>query len=262
MKVSCDITLALGRPPQAFNLSAQFASSADRVVLFGPSGAGKSLTLQAIAGLVRPDAGRIVLGERVLFDSEAGIDLPARERRVGYLFQEHALFPHLSVARNIAFGLLPALPWRMPASASAKVARVMEQLGLQGLAARRPHELSGGQRQRVALARALVCEPDVLLLDEPFAALDPALRASVRSELEGIRQRFGVPMLLISHDLDDVRELADTLALFEPGRVADVAHAQPGDPGALLALARASIAPVQPQPQPIPRAAEGREATA
>ncbi len=258
MKISVDVTLALGRAPQAFKLAAQFASSAARTVLFGPSGAGKSLTLQAIAGLVRPDAGRIVLGERVLFDSAAGIDLPARARRVGYLFQEHALFPHLSVARNIAFGLLPALPWRMPASASVRVARVMEQLALHGLAERRPHELSGGQRQRVALARALVCEPDVLLLDEPFAALDPALRASVRSELEGIRQRFDVPMVLISHDLDDVRDLADTLVLFEPGRVAAVAHAQPGDAGALLALARASIAPVNP----IPHAGEGRSSTA
>ena len=258
MKIAVDITLALGRAPQAFGLSAQFASSTARAVLFGPSGAGKSLTLQAIAGLVRPDAGRIVLGERVLFDSAAGIDLPARARRVGYLFQEHALFPHLNVARNIAFGLLPALPWRTPASASVKVARVMQQLALHGLAERRPHELSGGQRQRVALARALVCEPDVLLLDEPFAALDPALRASVRSELEGIRQRFGVPMLLISHDLDDVRDLADTLVLFEPGRVAAVAHAPPADRGALLALARASIAPVNPMPD----AAEGRQATA
>ena len=261
MKVSVDITLALGRAAQAFDLSAQFASDAARVVLFGPSGAGKTLTLQAIAGLVRPDAGRIVLGERVLFDSAAGIDVPARARRVGYLFQEHALFPHLSVARNIAFGLLPALPWRMPATTSAKVARVMNQLALHGLAERRPHELSGGQRQRVALARALVCEPDVLLLDEPFAALDPALRASVRSELEGIRQRFGVPMVLISHDLDDVRDLADTLVLFEPGRVAAVAHARAGDPAALLAQARAAIAHAT-RTTPITHAREGRQPTA
>ena len=270
MKISVDITLALGRAPQAFNLAAQFESGSARVVMFGPSGAGKSLTLQAIAGLVRPDAGRIALGGRVLFDSAAGIDLPARERRIGYLFQEHALFPHLSVARNIAFGLLPSLPWRMPASIAMKVERVMQQLDLQGLGERRPHELSGGQRQRVALARALLREPDVLLLDEPFAALDPSLRSRVRAELEGIRQRFAVPMVLITHDLDDVRDLADTLVLFEPGRVAAVAHAHadphphphahphphphphPGDPNALLALARASIT----------HAAEGHRATA
>ena len=241
MKISVDITLALGKGAQGFQLAARFASNVPRVVLFGPSGAGKSLTLLAIAGLVRPDAGRIVLGDRVLFDSAAGIDLPARERRIGYLFQEHALFPHLSVQRNIAFGLLPALPWRIGAEAMAKVERVMQQLDLQGLATRRPHELSGGQRQRVALARALVREPELLLLDEPFAALDPALRGRVRSELETTRQRFGVPMVLISHDLDDVRDLADTLVLYEPGRVAAVAQADARDPGALAARARASI---------------------
>ena len=261
MKVDVDITLTLGRGAQAFSLAARFESNAARVVLFGPSGAGKSLTLQAIAGLVRPGAGRIALGGRVLFDSAQGIDLPARERRIGYLFQEHALFPHLSVARNIAFGLLPTLPWRMRTEVVAQVERLMHQLDLTGLAERRPHELSGGQRQRVALARALLREPDVLLLDEPFAALDPSLRARVRSELEGIRQRFGVPMVLISHDLDDVRDLADTLVLFEPGRVAAVAHARAGDPAALLAQARAAIAHAT-RTTPITHARAGRQPTA
>ena len=241
MKISVDITLALGRGAQGFELAARFTSNVPRVVMFGPSGAGKSLTLLAMAGLVRPDAGRIVLGDRVLFDSAAGIDLPARERRIGYLFQEQALFPHLSVLRNIAFGLLPALPWRIGAEVMAKVERVMQQLDLQGLAARRPHELSGGQRQRVALARALLREPELLLLDEPFAALDPALRGRVRSELEATRQRFGVPMVLISHDLDDVSDLADTLVLYAPGRVLAVAEADARAPGALAARARASI---------------------
>ena len=241
MKLNVKIHLTLGRAPRRFALAAGFATEAQRVVLFGPSGAGKSLTLQAMAGLRRPDAGRIAIGDRVLFDSEAGIDLPARERRIGYLFQEHALFPHMSVARNVAFGLTPTMPWRLKADVASQVERMLERLDLHGLGQRLPHELSGGQRQRVALARALVRQPDVLLLDEPFAALDPALRGRVRHELEEIRARFGVPMVLISHDLDDVRELADALVLFDAGRVAAVAHAEPQRPDALPALATAAI---------------------
>ena len=224
MKLEVDIELTLGTGARRFELSARFESALERVVLFGPSGVGKSVTLQAIAGLLRPERGRIVLGGRVLFDRARGIDLPARERRVGYLFQEPALFPHMSVARNVAFGLLPTLPGRIDAATRVRVDRVLHALEIAPLAARAPHELSGGQRQRVALARALVREPEVLLLDEPFSALDAVLRERVRDELEVIRARFGVPMVLISHDVDDVRRCADTLVLYAPGRVVQVAH--------------------------------------
>ena len=240
MKLDVDIQIRLGQGARRFDLHARFDSAHDRVVLFGPSGVGKSVTLQAIAGLIRPQAGRITLGDRVLFDSERRIDLPARERRIGYLFQDHALFPHMSVARNIAFGLMPTLPGRVDAGTLRQVERVMDALDIAGLGARRPDELSGGQRQRVALARALVREPDVLLLDEPFSALDTALRQRVRGELEAIRRRFGVPMVLISHDAQDVAQFADTLVLFATGRVARVAHR--GEGAALDDVAAASLA--------------------
>ena len=249
MRLAVDIEVSLGqgtRGARRFELRARFESTQQRTVLFGPSGVGKSVTLQAIAGLLRPRAGRIAIGERVLFDSAQGIDLPARARRIGYLFQDHALFPHMNVTRNIAFGLMPTLPRRIDAATLAKVERVMAALDIAALGPHRPDELSGGQRQRVALARALVREPDVLLLDEPFSSLDAALRGRVRAELEEVRARFGVPMVLISHDLDDVSAFADTLVLYAPGRVAQVAHRGDANALALVELAAASIAAAAP----------------
>jgi molybdate transport system ATP-binding protein len=192
------------------------------VVLFGPSGAGKTLTLQAIAGLVRPQAGVVRVGDRVLFDSSRGIDLPARERKVGYLFQDYALFPHCTVEQNVAIGLGRWWRPRLSAEQRAAVSGVLETLGLQDLASSYPAALSGGQRQRVALARALVREPDVLLLDEPFAALDRPLRARMRENLRSLQRDFGVPVVLITHDPEDVEALADTLVVFEQGAVRKV----------------------------------------
>jgi molybdate transport system ATP-binding protein len=241
MRLEVDIRISVAAPQRRFELHAAFESSRDRVVLFGPSGAGKSLTLQAIAGLLRPRSGRIALAGRVLYDSDAGIDLPARSRRVGYLFQDGALFPHLNVERNIGFGLAPTLSSRLAPAAARQVEAMMVALDIEPLRASRPDELSGGQRQRVALARALVREPDVLLLDEPFSALDITLRDKVRVELAQLRDRIGVPMALVSHDLDDVRLFADTLVVFEPGRVAQVAHRSQTDIATLIALAQASM---------------------
>ena len=239
MKLDVDVRITLGEGARRFDLRACFASAQARLVLFGPSGAGKSVTLQMLAGLLRPDAGRIVLDGRVLFDSQARIDVPARERRIGYLFQDYALFPHLNVERNIAFGLMPLLARRIDAATRERVDSMMQALDISALGKRLTHELSGGQRQRVALARALVREPDVLLLDEPFSALDTSLRARVRAELEDIRRRFEVPMVLISHDLDDAQHFADTLVVFEPGCVTDVVH---GAPGVAAALSKARAA--------------------
>ncbi len=240
MRLDVNIRVTAGRGADRFELHAQFTTARDRSLLFGPSGAGKTLTLLAIAGLLHPDSGRIVVGDRVLFDHAAGIDLPARDRRIGYLFQDGALFPHLSVAANVGFGLLPTFGRRLSAVDQAAVDEVLRKLEIEGLRQRFPHELSGGQRQRVAMARALVREPALLLLDEPFAALDGALRARVRDELEDIRRRFDVPMLLISHDPDDVRRLADALVLYAPGRVMQVVErCEPeGSPAAAIEVER------------------------
>jgi molybdate transport system ATP-binding protein len=201
-----------------FELDIDFRSNATRLVLFGPSGAGKSLTLRAVAGLLRPDQGRIALDGEALFDSQAGIDMPAGERGLGFLFQEYALFPHLTVRQNIAFGLDNG--WRNPRRRidSPVVDRWLETLELRSLGERYPDELSGGQRQRTALARTLAAGPRALLLDEPFAALDTALRAKLREELRDLQARLALPMLLITHDEADVAAFADEVVHVEAGR--------------------------------------------
>jgi molybdate transport system ATP-binding protein len=201
-----------------FELEVAFSSDATRLVLFGPSGAGKTLTLKAVAGLLRPDQGRIALEGKALFDSQAGIDVPAGDRSLGYLFQEYALFPHLTVRQNVAFGLDKG--WRNPRrrAVSAAVDRWLETLEISSLGDRYPDELSGGQRQRTALARTLAGEPRALLLDEPFAALDTALRAKLRDELRDLQARLALPMLLITHDEADVEAFADEVVVLEAGR--------------------------------------------
>lgn len=183
--------------------------------LFGPSGAGKTLTLRCVAGLSRPHRGRIVLDGRVLFDRDARLDVPPRERKVGYLFQQYALFPHLTVENNIAYGIR-ALD---KAQRTERVKALLDLVGMKGFETRRPSELSGGQQQRVALARALATEPRLLLLDEPFAAVDMRVRKRLRTELRRIHEVTGTPMLLVTHDLAEVRQLSDTLVLIEDGRV-------------------------------------------
>ncbi len=204
-----------------FELDVAFASDATRLVLFGPSGAGKSLTLKAIAGLLRPDSGRIAFAGDALFDSRAGIDLPAGERHFGYLFQEYALFPHLTVRQNIAFGLDKGLLNPRRRVASAAVDRWLEALELTSLDDRYPDQLSGGQRQRTALARTLAAEPRALLLDEPFAALDTPLRLKMRDELRELQARLALPMLLITHDEADIEAFADEVVYLDAGLRSD-----------------------------------------
>jgi len=202
-----------------FALDIAFDSDSRRIALFGPSGAGKSLTLRAIAGLLMPDSGRIVLNGRTLFDAEAGINVRPQERRVAYLFQEYALFPHLTVAQNIAFGLSKG--WRNPRRRSThpEAERWIDAFGLREIVGNYPAEISGGQKQRVALARALVARPDIVLLDEPFSALDPALRARMREELRALQASLDVPMLVISHDPADVEALGDHVLEIRDGRI-------------------------------------------
>ncbi|HEX7810429.1 MAG TPA: ATP-binding cassette domain-containing protein [Burkholderiales bacterium] len=219
MRIDVDIRKTLRSNGREFVLDAKFICEDDRSVVFGPSGAGKSITLRAIAGLETPDHGRIAIAGKVLFDSSLGIDVPARDRSVAYLFQDYALFPHLSVVENIGFGLKPWWQRGLSADVMRRVDELLELFELRGLGRAFPVELSGGQRQRVALARALIRHPDVLLLDEPFAALDPLLRERMRDELLKTRSLFKVPMLVITHDPDDVAVLAESLVVMEQGRV-------------------------------------------
>ncbi len=184
--------------------------------LLGASGCGKSMTLRCIAGILRPDRGRIVLNGRVLFDSERHIHLPPQQRRVGYLFQNYALFPNMTVEQNIACGLHGQ--WDRAARQKA-VAEMIERMRLEGLERHRPHQLSGGQQQRVALARILVGQPELLLLDEPFSALDSYLREQLLTELRERLKEFEGPALLVTHSRDEAYELCSRLAIMEQGRL-------------------------------------------
>jgi molybdate transport system ATP-binding protein len=217
--IDVDVTLSVADGRRRFDLRARFCTDAPFAALYGPSGAGKTLTLQAIAGLLRPDAGHVRLDGRTLYDAVAGIDVPAPERRMGYLFQNYALFGHLSVRENVAFGLKSWNRRRLSTEDAARVQALLERFDLHRMADSRPDTLSGGQQQRVALARALACEPQVLLLDEPFASLNPMLRSSLRAELAQVRRQWGIPALMITHDLDDVLALADVTFVYAEGQV-------------------------------------------
>lgn len=219
MKWDVAIRKKMGSAAHGFALDVAFASDAARLVLFGPSGAGKTLTLKAIAGLLRPDDGRIAFEGEPMFDSRARVDVPARERGLGYLFQEYALFPHLTVRQNIAFGLDKGLRNPRRHAIDAATDRWLDALEIKALSDRFPDQLSGGQRQRTALARALAAEPRALLLDEPFAALDLPLRGKLRAELRELQARFALPILLITHDIADVDAFADEIVQIDAGRV-------------------------------------------
>ncbi len=216
--IAVALQLSVADGQRRFELDVAFASDAPVIALYGPSGAGKSLTLQAMAGLLQARRGHVRIGGRTLFDSAAGIDIAAAGRRIGYLFQSYALFPHLSVRDNVAFGLTS---WRrgLDRKAHMRVDEMLENFGLTAMAHSRPASLSGGQQQRVALARALACEPGVLLLDEPFAALNPMLRQQLREELAQLRAAWQIPLVMVSHDIDDVLALANVALLMDQGRV-------------------------------------------
>ena len=196
-----------------FMLDVRFDAPAGVTALFGPSGAGKSSVVAALAGLLRPDAGRLVVDGVVLSDSATGADVPVERRRLGLVFQDARLFPHMTVAGNLRYGLrrAPAGPigWDV----------VVDLLGLAGLLARRPHSLSGGERQRVAIGRALLSQPRLLLLDEPLASLDAARKAEILPYLLRLKTALALPMVYVTHALEEVFFLADTLVLLEAGRV-------------------------------------------
>lgn len=215
------LTRLLRQGEARFTLDVRFASDAQRLVLYGPSGAGKTQTLRMIAGISAPDGGRIALAGRVLYDRAAGLALSPQQRRLGMMFQDYALFPHLTVRQNIAFALCRG--WRNPRAADRlpEVERWIASFGLQAVADLQPAQISGGQRQRTALARALVTQPAALLLDEPFAALDKALRRRLRQELLDLQAQIGLPMLMITHDDDDVAVLAEQVVHLDGGRVVE-----------------------------------------
>lgn len=219
MLIRVDIEKTVKTKRSEFKLKAAFSLSDSRMVLFGPSGAGKTTTLRALAGLVRPDKGFIEVGGRVLYDSKNGIWVPPNKRKIGYLFQDYALFPHLTAAENVGFALGKWWKRSLNPADRARVAELLEIFGLSRAADSYPESLSGGQRQRAALARALAKKPDLLLLDEPFAALDKPLRVQMRRRLLDAQEQFQIPLVIITHDPDDVEALADTLVIIENGMV-------------------------------------------
>jgi molybdate transport system ATP-binding protein len=220
MGFDVDIHKTVRSERRSFELRVRFQSRAKRCVVYGPSGAGKSLTLQALAGLITPDSGRIAFDDDVLFDAAKRIDRPARQRDFGYLFQDYALFPKLNVRQNIAFGLQAGV--RNPSSKfeSDAVEYWLNAFELQAVSGQLPSELSGGQRQRTALARALAHSPRALLLDEPFSALDPDLRDRMRAEMDELLQRVDIPVVMITHDPEDLEWFGDERIYLRDGVVA------------------------------------------
>jgi molybdate transport system ATP-binding protein len=208
-----DVDVGLRRG--SFALDARFTSDAPIVALFGRSGSGKTTLVESIAGLVRPARGRIVIDGRTLFDSARGIDLAPESRRVGYVFQEGLLFPHLSVRSNLAYGerLVPA------AERFIRRERVVALLGLAGLMDRHPATLSGGEKQRVAIGRALLASPRILLMDEPLSSLDAARKSEILQYVELLRDELKLPIVYVSHVIEEVTRLADSLVVLSDGRV-------------------------------------------
>ncbi len=204
-----------GRESSGYSLEAQFNAEPGVTVLYGPSGAGKTLTLDAIAGFVAPDSGRIMLGDRILYDSGATVHLRPQERRCGYVFQNYALFPHMTVRQNLAFAAdsLPRL------ERHRRIAELLESFRLTDLAGRYPRELSGGQKQRASIARALIAEPAALLLDEPGRGLDAVLRRDLYSVILEMKATLRIPMLLVTHDLEECFALADQVLIYDAGRI-------------------------------------------
>ena len=219
--LSVAVRTTLGR----FELDVAFAGPADGItVLFGPSGAGKSATLAVIAGLSRPTSARIALGDRVLTDTAARLSVPAERRRIGIVHQEARLFPHMPVRRNLLYG------WRR-SQADKRIGfdEMVEVLAIRHLLDRRPHDLSGGERQRVAIGRAMLSQPDLLLLDEPVSALDEARRGEVLAFLLALKRRYALPMVYVTHSVDEARALGDVVVRLEAGRVVGI-----GTPGEML----------------------------
>lgn len=218
--LSVDIIKQVARGPAPFRLEARFTLPPDtrNAVFFGPSGSGKTLTLRCIAGLMMPESGRITVGEAVFFDSREGVRLPARKRGVGYVPQDYALFPHLTVLQNVAYAHTGIFGRMVGKEEREKALALLERFRIPQLAGRYPHELSGGQRQRAALARALNAAPLLLLMDEPFSALDVPLREALRREIRDLLAALAIPSVIITHDPADAEAFGGARVVFEGGR--------------------------------------------
>lgn len=202
-----------GKDP--FELSSEFVAPPGITILFGPSGSGKTTLLECLAGLSRPDAGRIAAGERVLFDSDLQINLPVARRAIAYVFQTLALFPHLTVEENVRYGLA-----HLPAeSKQSRTRAILESFRVEHLLHRKPDEISGGERQRVALARSLVTDPCLLLLDEPLAALDAATKSTIIADLRGWNAAHHIPILYVTHSREEVFALGERVIALDRGRI-------------------------------------------
>lgn len=213
LEVKLKKTFASGKL-RTFGLDVEFSVPGGVTVIFGPSGAGKTSVLQCIAGLEQPDAGTISVAGEVVFDSLRGIDLPPQRRRVGYVFQELALFPHMTAAENVAFGI------RINGAEKIRmVSQTLERFRIAHVANHKPGEISGGERQRVALARALVTQPRLLLLDEPFSALDDALKLEIVADLKQWLAQAAIPVLFVTHDRLEANALGDRMVMLSDGRM-------------------------------------------
>ncbi|MGH9398676.1 MAG: sulfate/molybdate ABC transporter ATP-binding protein [Terriglobia bacterium] len=209
-----ELAVEIQKRMKGFKLEVAFRAGLRTLGVLGPSGSGKSMTLRCVAGLEMPDRGRIVLNGRTLFDSDRGINLPSRKRRVGFLLQDYALFPHMTLEENIAFGL-HSIP---PAEARKRVKEQIARVQLNGLENRRPRQLSGGQQQRAALARALAVEPEVLLLDEPLSALDVHLRSQMETLLVETLAAFQGVSLYVTHNLEEAYRIAEEIVVISNGQ--------------------------------------------
>ena len=230
MSLHVDIRKRLG----SFTLDVAFTAENGVTSLLGASGCGKSMTLKCIAGIEKPDEGRIELDGRVLFDSEQRINLPPQKRRVGYLFQNYALFPNMTVRQNVLCGLNRE---KDRARKQERLRDILRMMRLEGLEQRKPAQLSGGQQQRVALARILVNDPQILLLDEPFSALDGHLRDSLKVEMRDLLERFGREVLMVTHDRSEAYNMSRAIAVMDRGRLLTVKPTKAlfADPGSVQA---------------------------
>ncbi len=205
-------------PLRPFNLEADINVSNEILVLAGPSGSGKTTILKCLAGLKTPSQGTIQVNQRFLYSSEQKINLPPRERKVGYVFQEYALFPHMNVKKNVMYGLCG----EKSRLKSQRAEEVLEMMGILHLQDQYPQQISGGEKQRAALARALVTEPEIMLLDEPLSALDQEIRSELQLELKKLQRQWKIPFVLVTHDLNEAKILGDQIIGINQGKLGTV----------------------------------------